>query len=365
MINKIKLELEKFFGNCQVIDAKRYKVHIGPAIEGYDSIFILSEKNITVLNLITNIDSETVNLIAKKAFRENPSITYEVKDNSLSIEFSDFIGLDGLKNVLIIIRNFFKEFIASFPKKSWLILGEIQFNIFNETISLLSSKHTQCIKTGWRGEIIAILKDDEWINSNIGRDHVDLPILTMANGEIFSFAPTRDNRSLVPINLSEIVKKLRHIIDLIGVKLIDLPRNEVDLVKNIGIVLSFINSINLLEPEGKFSMLSMNISKDKLSKIRKLIESIRDELEAISRMYTFNTIIRKRIALRLATIFAKESLSGDTGVIVSNVRKLSKLGAGKAIYIGKEELKAIPLGEKVLVSVIEEKGRRKIVIEPI
>jgi len=365
MMNEIKSQLEKFFGNCQVIDDKQYKVHIGPVSEGYESIFIFSDSNITVLNLIPNIDFETVDLIARKSFGENSSINYKVKDNSLTIKFSDFIGLDGLKNALRIIKNFFHVFITSFPKKSWLVLGEIQFNIFNETVSLLSSKYTHCMKTGWRGDIIAILRDDEWVISNIGKDHIDLPVLTITNGEIFSFTPTKDSRSLIPINLSGTVKKLRNLIDLIGIELIDLPRNEVELVKNIGIVLSFVDSINLLEPDKKFSILSMNINEDKLPKIKEIIKSIKDELEAIGRMHTFDAIVRKRIALRLATVFARESLSGRTGVIVSNVRKVSKLGAGKAIYIGKEELKAIPLGEKVLVSVIEEKGRRKIVIEPI
>ncbi len=364
MTNSVKSELEKFFGNCEVISENKYRIHMGPSSAGYDLIFDLSGDNITVLNLISRVDDETIELIARKVFGTSQLIKYEVRDNSLKVFFMK-AGRSDVSDVLGFIEEFFREFITSFPRKAWLILGELQFNLLGETITILSSKYNECLKTGWRGNIIAILREDNWIISNIGRDHVDLPVLTMTNGDIFAFAPNKYGDSLIPINLSEIIKELKTLVDALGISLIDVPKNEIELIHKFGSVISLIDSINMIDSEKRFSILTLNLEGKKLSELREIIRNLKEKLDAVGRLYTFDGMLRKKIALKLAVRFANELLSGESGVIVSNVRKVSRLGAGKAIYIGKEELKAIPLGEKVLVSVIEEKGRRKIVIEPI
>ncbi len=365
MTNDVKHLLGNFFGNCEEINDNEYSVHIGPPSGGYDALFKFSKDSITVLNLLTGIDTDTLQIISHRVLGKNKSINLDITENSLNFSTRWQGDLRILEDTLDIVRNIFREFMTYFPKKSWMLLGEIQLNILGNSISILSEEYNDVIRTGWRGDIIAILRHDNWVISNIGRDHVDLPILTISDGNIFTFAPTKDGDHLEPINLTKIIQELSSLLDFLGVQIIDLPKDESELFRKLGQIIGLLDSIKLLKSGGDFSLLPIKLDEEKIKVIEARLKEIESKVDAIRRIFAFDGVVRKKIALKIAAQYAREILHGEKGVIVSNVRKVSKLGAGKAIYIGKEELKAIPLGEKVLVSVIEDKGRRKIVIEPL
>lgn len=365
MNNGIKQLLLSFFGNCEMINKSEFRVHLGPDNAGYDALFELSNENITVLNLLSEVDKETVSTLSSKTVNYGRKLRYSIKDSKLSVTLLEPASIGSLEFLLDVIETIIVDFITKFPRKSWRVLGELRFNLFGSTISVLSSQYSRIIRTRWRGDIIAILRDDGWVTSNIGRDNPNLPLIALSNGEIFSIAPNFDENSFLPVNLTEFVNKIKELNALVGVKLIDLPRDESELLVKLSNVLSLIDSVKMARSDKGFSVIPLRLSEENLEKIKSLVDEIEDQVKLIRSMSTFDGVLRKRVALRLAIEYAKDILSSERGVIVSNVRKVSRLGAGKAIYIGREELKAISLGEKVLVSVIEEKGRKKIIIEPI
>jgi len=222
------------------------------------------------------------------------------------------------------------------------------------------------VRTGWRGDIIVVMPgEDGWILSSMGMDNVKLPILSVVKSDrTLAYAPA-ENNVLKPYNLTEVLNKLKELVDIIGAGIVDLPADESELLVKIGNLLSLLDIIRASLGEGALPLAPININDEIAEKVKPLLEKLTNDIEVLRKILGLDEAIRRKIAMRMAVDYARSILQRESGVIISNVRKVSKLGAGKAVYIGKEELKILPLGEKVLVSVVEEKGKKKIVIEPL
>ena len=264
---------------------------------------------------------------------------------------------------LSIIKILFRTLLKLKPSYTWRKWGEILVNAFGYDVTILSRDYNNPVRTGWRGDIIVILPDENgWLKSNIGIDNESLPILSYVKDEVFSYIPWEDN-SLRPISLTRILEKIKLLTENINMPMLQPPKDEAELLENINNILGALEMIKL-SVKGGMPLISTS---DVNSSFNELVSEIERELKLIQRMLTFDGILRMKIAIKQAIEIAREIIEGkrNQGIIVSNIRKVTKLGGGKAIYIGKEELRVIKLGDRVLVKVVEEMGRKKLIIEPI
>ncbi len=363
----IKQELIRFFGNCESISENEYIVHVGPSTSGFDLRIMLNENSLMALNILVGLDSETIEILCDATGLESDSVNIEItEDGALNIRILGRDPIKLVKSCINLIKHLYMNFINQFPLTAWRVLGEIQVKVYNYRISVLSPEYNQPVRTGWRGDIIVVMPgEDGWILSSMGMDNVKLPILSVVKSDrTLAYAPA-ENNVLKPYNLTEVLNKLRELVDIIGAGIVDLPADESELLVKIGNLLSLLDIIRASLGEGALPLAPININEEIAEKVKPLLEKLTNDIGVLRKILGLDEAIRRKIAMRMAVDYARSILQRESGVIISNVRKVSKLGAGKAVYIGKEELKILPLGEKVLVSVVEEKGKKKIVIEPL
>ena len=102
--------------------------------------------------------------------------------------------------------------------------------------------------------------------------------------------------------------------------------------------------------------------KKQLKKIADMLLKVRDQRDSAA---SFDESLRRKLAFREAVRITAER-NRITKVVESNIRNISRSGGGKSVYLGKEELKWIRLGEKALVKIVEyEPFRCRIEIYPV
>ena len=118
---------------------------------------------------------------------------------------------------------------------------------------------------------------------------------------------------------------------------------------------------SLREISSEFARMVNEEDKEKLEETARMLVTIRDKRDSAA---SFDESLQHTLAFREAV-----KIVGDRDriakVIESNIRNISRSGGGKSIYLGKEELKWIRLGEKALVKVVEyQPFRSRIEIYP-
>lgn len=99
----------------------------------------------------------------------------------------------------------------------------------------------------------------------------------------------------------------------------------------------------------------------KLMETAVMLMKIRDKRDSAA---SFDDSLQRTLAFREAVRIAVKR-DRTTKILESNVRNISRSGGGKSVYLGKEELKWIRLGEKALVKIVEyEPFRCRIEIYP-
>mgnify|MGYP000557144231 CR=1 FL=1 len=367
MNDAIKLELIRFFGNCEEKSTSEFIVHVGPPSFGFDLHIFFDRKSLVAKNVLPEIDEDTLEVMLSEAGLMEDSATISIDEKgALNVEITGSDEYELIKRFISITKAIYESYIWRFPSSAWRTLGEVLVTIYGYKISVLSPEYRVPQRTGWRGDIILVMPlDDGWFLSNFGKDNVKLPILSaVKDGKTYAYVP-EENNILRPYDLSQIYSDVRELVELVGSSAIDIPSDESELIVKIGNLLNFIELINASLTETILPLSPTSIDQSIHDRVQQLLMKLSDEIRILRKIMSLDEALRKKIASRLAVDYARKIIQRESGMIISNVRKVSKLGAGKAVYIGKEELKLLPLGEKVLVSVIEEKGKRKIVIEPI
>jgi hypothetical protein len=126
----------------------------------------------------------------------------------------------------------------------------------------------------------------------------------------------------------------------------------------------------LLDEKESYSLKSVS---KKFSKIidendrKQIIETInllKNAFEYCRSANSYDDSLQHTIAFRKAVRIAREG-TRSTNIRVSNIRNISRSGAGKSVYLGKEELEWVHLGDKVLVKIVEyQPFRSRIEIYP-
>jgi len=361
----IKQKLTDFFGDIPHDYNGSFMIHVGPTTSGFDVEFVFHEDKIIVNKVLPNIDNEKISILLQE-IPQRDDIRYDIDQGWLNIVFKTPEPSKDLDALLTILREIYKTFIRLFPTAAWRDLGEINVESLGYEITILSPEYREPIKTGWRNDIIVVMPtNDAWFITNFGKDHVKLPLLSVSiDSKIIAYAPSQEN-TLVPINLTDILKRVREISQDIGSGFIRLPKDEIDLLLSINELLSLLDMIKASMENITLPLSPVSFKVQDKRKLKNYAEELLKIIETLRRVNNLNELIRRRLAIRLSIELARKMIAREKGVIVSNVRKVSKLGAGRAVYIGKEELKVLPLGEKVLVSVVDDKGKKKIIIEPL
>jgi len=372
MIEKITSILQDFFGQKPIREGDNiFIITLGPPTKAFKMIIRIASDKIVAENVLPEASEEVINYLRRRISEEKITIKLfihnETRNLSIEMPYKRDI-LESIKAFLVVLKKLYQIVIDHFPHLAWRILGEIKIRIMNEEITVLSPEYEEPRKTGWRSDLIAILPgEDGWFKSVLGLDNVFFPFLFfLKDSEIYAYKPS-PNGQLIPINLSEILKKLKQISEKLHHYGITLPENETEVFINFEKIPNAISMLKMIRDGSIFPLSFTKIStvdKENLDHMIRELEKIYEELAKVRNIEHF---IKLRVLIRMAVLLAKNAIQrGGAGrVLISNVRKVSKLGAGKAVYIGKEELKYIRLGEKVLVSVVDEEGRRRIIIEPI
>ena len=352
--------LNKFFATKPIILNEKLKYLVGTRDRGF-FIEISEEDNYLRASIeLNDFPKDILKDFEEEIRKEGLEVSYKI-DGVLTI-IMNYIEDHSIVKFLSIIKILLRTLLKLKPNYTWHKWGEILVNAFGFDVTILSRDYNDPVRTGWRGDIIVILPDESgWMKSSIGLDNESLPILSYIKDEVFSYIPWEDN-SLRPISLTRILEKIKLLTENVNMPVLQPPRDEAELLKNINNILGALEMIKL-SVKGGMPLISTS---DINSPLDELIDEIERELKLIQRMLTFDGILRMKIAIKQAIEIAREIIEGkrNQGIIVSNIRKVTKLGGGKAIYIGKEELKVIELGDRVLVKVIEEMGRKKLIIEP-
>ncbi|MHA1616316.1 MAG: hypothetical protein ACTSX9_03300 [Candidatus Njordarchaeales archaeon] len=370
MFDKILTEFKYFFGQEPIKEENKIIVSLGPPTKRFNLTFRFEENCIIVDNILPEITEDLFHLLKEYLPSNSHNAELFLQDRSLCLKISRYKEDDAvLKDCLNIIKRIYEVATEKLPHLTWRTLGEMRLKILNEEVSILSPDFLEPIRTGWRAELVVVLpRDDKWFRSTLGLDNLDLPLLSYIDqSEVYAFEP-HENGSLVPVNLSEIIEEIKQLLDSTGLWRIERVNDVIEMVSNPEIIARILSTLKMLKNDLPFppSLIgtSQRVSRETLDRIITVLENAYEKLSKIRNVDRFFYL---KIVTRLAVLFARNIIQrgGAGGVLVSNVRKVSKLGAGKAVYIGKEELKYLELGDRVLVSVIEEDGKRKIIIEPI
>lgn len=107
------------------------------------------------------------------------------------------------------------------------------------------------------------------------------------------------------------------------------------------------------------------MSKEDKKQLKKTADMLLEVREQRDSAASYDESLRHILAFREAVNTTAERKRA-TKVVESNVRNISRSGGGKSVYLGKEELKWIQLGEKALVKIVEyEPFRCRVEIYPI
>lgn len=324
----------------------------------------LGEEGVVFQRFLTSIDADRCQSIAR-LLSQFIDLLVECSDDSMSLVINYPAGngetyrfiVDTLLQLLnIVIDNW-----GYLVEKS---LGVVKVAILDKNVYVLKRRDIDNFLF-LKGLVVTIPDYNGWIEANTGKDNLYLPLLSWINekGEL-EIGYVTGEKKLESVNLTKVTDKVIKVSDDInlpsGISELDLVKKDF-LVDAIWKLRALHNGTGTM---GFFKQKSLSIERDELS-------DLLNELMKIEKAVAFNDALMNRVATRVASgaisTGEKEQLPvmGEE-IIASTLRKVTRLGGGKAIYIGKEELKHINLSEKANVKVVKMKdGKTILIIEPL
>jgi len=332
-------------------------------IDGSPLSVKLEENTVTFEGFLINIDpdkcetlanilSQFMNLIVDCS-NNNASVIIEYYEKERSSRF--------IVDVLVQLLNIMIDNLGHLAEKSF---GVIKVAILDKDVYVLKRRDIENFMF-LKGLIVTIPDYSGWIEANTGRDNIHLPLLSWVNerGDLEIGYVTSDKK-LESVNLTRLIDKMVSLsqdLKLPGsISELDLVNKEF-LMNTIWKLKSIQNGGDVT---GLFQQQTFGLERDE-------IDLLLEDLIRVEKALAFNEALMNRVATRVASgaisTGEKEQLPvlGEE-VIATTSRRVTRLGGGKAIYIGKEELKHIDFSEKANVKVVKLKdGRKVLVIEPL
>ena len=330
-------------------------------------IKINHEKNVLIVsNFLEKLEKKTAQLIANEIIQDNRQIEVKVTTDTLSLIYPKTTQnkyREMIDHIFTLYDKLFEKHGTITEKTIGIrkikVLGKSLYVLDRTDIDNLKFlKDLYLTKPNANGEYISVY----------GRDTIKRPILSMENesGEIIIMYIDQEGQ-LREFNLTKFKKKLNTILGELGI-LEKLTEDEIlDIEKLNSIVFKL-----KMQTERKPSVFTpiparrTHLDAEIINKVREII----NEAETIMQIKVFDNYLKEKALLKItAHAFLEERNSvqaiGAKQLISTKIRTVTKLGGGKAIYIGREELRQINLGDRAKVSVVQlPTGKKILIVEP-
>ena len=262
--------------------------------------------------------------------------------------------------ILFALSKAYEEFMLDKPKESISIFGGFKIMFFGKKYSALSRGLTP--PKIFSENFFTFPDSKGWINSFLGRDNIHMPIFAWRYGDkILSYVPNEDG-TLIVFDITALFKKIKELLEMTNSSLI--LEEESDIFSNLQRIEEQLEIIGSTLEGKTFPFAPVIVEHPDKDKIRSLYEEVKRGIDLIKKTISLSRFIEQKLMLRLAVQLAERILKGEVGILSMSTRKVSKLGAGFAVYISKEEAKIVELKDKVTVKIIVEEGAKpKIVIQ--
>ena len=330
-------------------------------------IKINKEKNmLTVINFMENIEKKTAQLIANEITQESQQIEVKINTDTLTLIYTN-ITQNKYKETIDHIFSLYDKLFEKHGNITEKTIGIRKIKVLGKALYILDRKDIDNLKflkdlyltkPSTNGEYLTIY----------GKDTIKRPILSIENenGEIIIMYIDQ-NGQLREFNLTKFKEKLNTILTQLGImeKLTEDDVLDMEKLNNIVYKLK-------MQTEGKPAVFTpitarkTNLNEETISRVKEIIR----EAETIMQIKIFDNYLKEKALLKItAHAFLEEKNTiqaiGAKQLISTKIRTVTKLGGGKAIYIGKEELRQINLGDKAKVSVVQlPTGKKILIVEP-
>lgn len=317
---------------------------------------VISETNehILVKNFIPEISKAYLEYLTA-ILAEYPEIRGDFADDIPILAVSKSCSPDRLRGAL---RSIYETYAYDRPTEAFRLLGGFVVRFLDMKFQVISD--VKKVGRLFSDAYISLPDENGWFQSNVGLNNIYLPILSWkANGSVLTYVPDSDG-SLRVFNVTEFLGKIQKLFE--SVRISFRVNSEVELFQRLHEVEGSIELAKTIIQGGAIPFIPPTLeSKPELVNILKDIEA---DLRQLKKAIILSEFIERRVILRGVVKLASKVLKGESGVLSASVRKVSKLGAGYAIYISKEEAKVLKLTDSVVVKVVAEEGQKpKIVIQ--
>ena len=285
----------------------------------------------------------------------------------VDLEFEDGVPVfvfradeESLSKVFDAIRRAFDLFVSERPSDAVSIFGGFKVVFLGMSYSILSSADAAC--DFFADKYCTLPSSDGWYSSYLGQDNIHAPLLAWRHGEKLLLYVPREDGSLSIYDVSELVSKIRELFKLTNSSL--RITDDAQIFRMLPQIEEQLEIIESALEGATFPFSPIVVEHPDIEKIRELFDAVKSGIGLIRKAISLSRFLEQRLILRIVISIANRMLKGETGVLSIATRKVSRLGAGYAIYISKEEAKIVGLRDKVTVRVISAEGERpKIVIQ--
>lgn len=312
------------------------------------------DENVVVKNFIPEIPKAYLEYLME-VLAEYPEIRGDFVDGVPALIVGKSCSYDRLRSAL---KSVYETYAYDKPADAYRLFSGFIVKFLDERFCIVSS--VENIGRLFSDNYISLPDEDGWFRSRMGLDNTHLPILCWKkNGSILTYVPSVDG-SLKVFNVSEFLEKIQKLFESIKINFKVI--NEVELFRKLHEVEGNIELAKAIIEGGTIPFIS-STPESKLG-LSDLLRDVEEDLKKLKRAIVLSEFIEQRVVSRLIIRLAAKILKGESGVLSTSVRKVSKLGAGYAIYISKDEAKTLRLTDSAIVKVIAEEGHKpKIIIQ--
>ena len=332
-----------------------------------------------IIDLNENSDSVIVeNFLQNMNKNEFNTVVEELEQNFKDVELSQ----KGESLTLVLNKSKSENDYTAIIDKIFLI-----YDYIFEKFSGITEKTMGIRKIASMGKPVYIVKRDDLENlklirglfltkpdaagkytSNYGDDSIKRPVLSWKNkqGELIATYIDAQGK-LSKINLTTLKEKINDILTRLGLP----ERVNEDTVLDIEKLNEALYKARIRVETGEGFFIPVETSTNVVTEeLKREVKELKKEVEKIIQLKTFDNYVREKVLLKLIahSLTSEEDTLQAVGakqLLTTKIRTVTKLGGGKAVYIGREELRLIELKDKALVSVIQlPSGKKIILVQP-
>lgn len=312
---------------------------------------------IFIENFLPKLPKEYVNYVVGLAGQEI-HFDFEYRDGLPTLIFGSSQEL--VPKILAVLRKIYDVVLLEYPPQSLSLFGGFKIRFLGSVYSVVSS--TDRLSGLFMDNYCTLPDAAGWYNSYLGDDNVYMPLFCWKyRDRVLAYVP--DEKGVLSVfDVSDFASKLRELLKLTKSSMkIDDDADVFSRLQQIEEHLEIIGSAL----EGKtFPFSSIVFEHPDVERIKSLYDEVKKGIALIKKSISLSRFLEKKLLLRIILRLANKSIKGELGALSISTRKVSKLGAGYAVYISKEEARLVGLRDRITVKVVVEEGEKpKIVVQ--